>query len=282
MGQYPPDEKARLWRQLTRQAIALAMENHWEEAQSVNLSILEILPNDVDALNRLGKSFTELGQYDEAREAYQQALGIDPNNTIAKKNLTRLAHLKGGAPLAREEQTKAGPNLFIEEMGKTQVTALVNLAPREALAKMAAGDQVHLVPRNRDLVVQNSRGEDLGQVEPRLSLRVLKLMAAGNRYSAAITSLNDEGCKVIIREVYQHPSQAGRPSFPQKGADGFRPYVKEGLVRADMEEEEEAVEEEVYATGWEEEREGVPEGITVVSEDEALAEEEAQAKEEEE
>jgi hypothetical protein len=58
---------------------------------------------------------------------------------------------------------------------------------------------------------------------------------------------------VIIREAYQHPSQIGRLSFPQKDKDGFRSYTRESLFRRRLEEEEPADEGEELA---EEDREG--------------------------
>ena len=73
---------------LTRQAVALAMESRWEEAVEVNRAILDDFPTDLETCNRLGKALSELGQNVEARKAFERALSISPNNPIAKKNLT--------------------------------------------------------------------------------------------------------------------------------------------------------------------------------------------------
>ena len=48
---------------------------------------------------------------------------------------------------------------------------------------------------------------------------------------------------IIIREVYQDPSQAGWLSFPPKGLEGVRPYVSDKVFKLDAE----------YAEGAEEE-----------------------------
>ena len=53
-------------------------------------AIIENFPNDVDAHNRLGKAYMEMGEYAKAKEAYEKALQLDQYNTIAKKNLQRL------------------------------------------------------------------------------------------------------------------------------------------------------------------------------------------------
>ena len=66
----------RLRRQSSKQAIALAMQGRWREAVAVNKSLIESFPSDVDAYNRLGRAYMELGEYSQAREAYQQALEL--------------------------------------------------------------------------------------------------------------------------------------------------------------------------------------------------------------
>src|SRR3989304_2247469 len=82
------------------------------------------------------------GRRGEAREAHQKAREIDPLNSIARKNLSRLATLGDeGAP--RQATQKLSPQMFIEEMGKTGATTL--LKPNmEIAARMTAGDQVDL------------------------------------------------------------------------------------------------------------------------------------------
>ncbi|MDP2673756.1 MAG: tetratricopeptide repeat protein, partial [Dehalococcoidia bacterium] len=216
-------------------AIQLALQGRWDEAANLNKSIIGLFPTDVDAYNRLGKAMTELGRYGEAREAYQKALEIDPLNSIARKNLSRLATL-GEEAAPRQATQKLSPRMFIEEMGKTGVTTL--LKPNmEIAARMTAGDQIDLRRDNGALVVKTTADELIGEVEPRLGQRLIKLMEAGNEYVAAISSLNDTDVKVFIRETFQHPSQLGKLSFPPTVTETFRPYLKERLIRQDALEE---------------------------------------------
>src|SRR5579883_2559373 len=84
-----PEEKIRLKKLWTEQAIKQAQEGQWEEAVITNKNILQLFPNEPEAFNRLGKAYSELGQYAEAREAYSQTLVYSPKNTIARKNLDR-------------------------------------------------------------------------------------------------------------------------------------------------------------------------------------------------
>ena len=77
--------------------------------------------------------------------------------------------------------------------------------------------------------------------------------------------------QVFIREVYQHPSQAGHPSFPVKATERLRPHIKESFLRRKLASEEvetmeeiEYPEEEEYSKG---EEESLPEGFFVLDED---------------
>ncbi|MEX0799903.1 MAG: tetratricopeptide repeat protein [Dehalococcoidia bacterium] len=229
------EDRAKTRRQRADQAIQLALQGRWEEATDLNRSIIGAFPTDVDAYNRLGKAHTELGRYADAKGAYQKALEIDPLNSIASKNLARLANL-GEKAKPRQATQKVAPQMFIEEMGKTGATTLLrpNMA---AAARMTAGDVVELGRENGSLIVQSSQGEFIGEVEPRLGQRLMKLIDAGNRYLAAISALGENEVRVFLRETFQDASQAGKLSFPPQVTEPFRPYVKERLVRKDASDE---------------------------------------------
>jgi hypothetical protein len=207
------------------------MQGRWREAAAVNKTIIENFPNDVGAYNRLGRAYMELGEYALAREAYGKAIELDPYNAIAQKNLHRLSHLERAMASSEGDLRKAEPQYFVEEIGKAGVVNLYNLAPREVLARVVSGDKVYLRASGVDLVMENGCGEYLGQVEPRHGRRLIKLMEGGNRYTAAIVSSAEDRMTVIIREVYQDPSQAGRLSFPSRDLESPRPYVNNRLLR---------------------------------------------------
>jgi tetratricopeptide (TPR) repeat protein len=249
MAQYQIDEKTRLKRHWGEQAISLAMQNRWQDAVSINRKIIELFPNDVDALNRMGRALTELGQYAEARESYSRALEVDRHNMIARRNLDRLSTITETGT-ATKAHAKVDPRIFVAETGKSGVTALVRTAPRDVLAQMTVGDQVYLKPEGRALLVLNASQQTLGQVEPRLSQRLIDLMKGGNNYAAAVVSLDDTQVRVIIRETYQDPSQLGKVAFPSRGPEPtVRPYIKGSVIRyeLDEDEEEENLEEPEYA-----------------------------------
>lgn len=244
---YQPEERARKQRQLTEDAIKFARESRWEEAVAVNRELLESAPRDASTYNRLGKALSEIGSYAEAKQAYSEALALDPTNSIARKNLERLALLGDEVHPTRSAE-RIDPRLFIEETGKTGFTTLVDVAPAEVRARLTAGDQVYLHQDGRALQVRNGAGETIGRVEPRLANRLLKFIEGGNQYAAGITDLDDGTIRIIIRETFQHPSQLGRVSFPpQVGAgtgDTVRPYIKDSILRYGREEEDEESEDD--------------------------------------
>jgi tetratricopeptide (TPR) repeat protein len=293
MMPYPQEEETILRQRLSKKAVDLAVQGRWEEAEAVNRDIIEKFPADVEAYNRLGRALTELRKFAQAKEAYLKALELAPNNAIASKNLARLANLP--EPLVtlgsehhqitpvKERSQRVAPEFFTAEMGKTGVVRLCDIASEEVLAKTGAGVQVYLNVRGQHLVVENEGGEYLGEVEPKQGLRLIKLIEGGNRYAAAILSYRGNEVQVFIREVYQHPSQVGRPSFIVKPVERLRSHIKEGLPRhklvsegGEVIEEIEYPEEEEYL---EEEEESVPEGFSVLDED---GEEKKEKEEEEE
>jgi hypothetical protein len=236
---YKDADNAKLKRQSGRQSIELAIEGKWQEAVDANKDIIENFPNDVNAYNRLGRAYTELGDYTQARAAYEKAIEIDAYNSIAKKNLSRLSRL--GKTGAGHEGHKIEPQQFIEEVGKAGVVNLSHVAPAEVLAKMVAGESVGLKVDGANLVVENDDGEYLGQVGSKTGQRLVKLMDGGNKYTVAVVSASEASVTVIIREVFQDPSQAGKFSFSPRESEGLRPYVSgwlgERIVRRELEEE---------------------------------------------
>jgi len=279
--QQEDEEKARLRQRLSKEAIDLALQGRWEEAEAANKDIVEKFPADAEAYNRLGRALTELGDFDGAKEAYLKALELAPENAIAKKNLARLTSLSESmatlssdsqkASTSKAQARRAALDLFITEMGKAGVVNLHNVASGEVLAKMGFGDQVHLEARRQHLIVASQSGEYLGEVEPRQGLRLIKLMRGGNRYDAAVLNVEEDKLQVIIKEVYQHPSQVGRPSFLVKATEHLRTRIKESLLRRGIiTDESEATPEPGYFEEEEDlgpEEESLPEGFTVVGED---------------
>ena len=249
---------ARLKRDLSRDAVALALKGEWERATEVNRAILDLFADDVEAMNRLGKAYIELARYGDAQEVLGDVARIAPYNNIAKKNLARLDSLES-SPSSSNQRRKAGglPHLFIEESGKSGTTVLRKTASAETIARVAPSDSANLIVENSNLNVYSRDGEYLGQVEPKLGQRLIRLMCGGNEYDAAIVSVNQQGLSVIIRETYRHRSLREVCSFPSKTKAEHRVYLGQKLlshIREDDldedDEDENVIDEEAMDTEW--------------------------------
>jgi tetratricopeptide (TPR) repeat protein len=238
MAIFQGEERARMRRMKAEQAVNLAMQSRWADAAELNEQIIEASPKDVEAHNRLGKALIELGRFDDAREAYNHTLRLDPTNTIAQKNLQRLDKLAEEAGPTDLPTGPVDPSLFIAETGRSTITSLIELPPADALAKMNAGDVLTFEIRDKTVSLQNSAGEVVGKLEPKLRQRLIRLTGMGNQYSAIVTAVDESALRVIIRETHRDPSMGNRPSFPTTG-DAFRGYVRDSLLRYDIDEEEE-------------------------------------------
>jgi hypothetical protein len=230
-------------------AVQLAIAGKWDEAVKLNKFIIENFGADEETQNRLGKALSELGKLKEAKASYEAALKLNPMNSIAKKNAARinaLLHQKEGLKVGG---TRVDLNLFVEEMGKTVITT-VDSAPKDDIcSKVSAGDVAELKIEGDSIAAETSRGVRLGMLEAKLARRLIKFMRGGNRYQAGVTSCDGNTVKLIVRETYQDPHFAGKPSFPmrRKREVEFRPYTKESLLSREVEvfsgdeEEEEAL-----------------------------------------
>jgi len=260
MATFPTEDRLRQKRTKSEQAISLAMKNRWDEAAQINREILDLFPNEVDAFNRLGKALTELGRYAEARDAYAQAVKLDPLNGIASKNLQRLGKLAAEGSAA-PAPSPVDPRLFIEESGKTTVTQLTDVKRTEAAAKLSAGDQMQLVRRGNQVAVCDQAGTDIGRIEPKLEQDLIRLLDLGNQYSVFVTAANEQAVHVIIRETHRSAAMGNRPSFRPTAAQEVRAYTREGAPRYELEEEED--DDDELGDDEEEETEAVPADLEV-------------------
>ena len=107
-------------------------------------------------------------------------------------------------------------------------------------------------------------------------------MTGGNRYAAAVAQANGHQFRVLIREVYQDPSQRGRVSFPGKLGEGalaggyftstrYDEYGEDLLEDEETVDAREDVEEEVF--GGEEEELGLDDIEQDIGEDDEMGEE---------
>ena len=211
---YREEEHVRLLKEQAREAVRLAMSGEWAEAARLNREILEAAPDNVEAMNRLGKALIELGDTEQALVAFRRALAQSPGNPIAVRNAARLLADVDGGVSASCPRPRAGtlkPRMFIADSGKSAEVVL--LASSDA-GDPSPGTPVTLQPNGPTLGVMDPDGNCLGLVPPSLARRLLCLTLGGNRYEGAVSGTSNGAVRVVLREAYQHPSQRSKVSFP--------------------------------------------------------------------
>lgn len=233
------------------EAVQLASDARWEEAVEVNRFIIKSFGADEGTQNRLGKALTELGNLEDAKAAYDASLTLNPMNPVARKNSLKLESLMSAKEALKGGPVKVDLNLFVEEMGKTTTTTL-RAAADDVCSKVAAGDVAEVRVDGDGIEIDTVRGVRVGSLEAKLARRLIKFIQGGNRYQAGVTSCEGSTVRVIVRETYQDPRFAGKPSFPivRKRETEFRPYSRESLVTRDVESfnvDEDEIDEEPVA-----------------------------------
>ena len=266
----------KLKRDLSQEAVNLAVTGERERATEVNRAILELFPTYVEAMNRLAKALIETGSYVDAQDALNQVREIAPYNNIAKKNRARLDQLTANPDLAKSETSKqarkaaSASQTFIEESGKSATTVLRNSNSlrnsnvRKTTVHLSPNDPVVLSREKNTVMVKTLDGQLLGQLEPKMGNRMARLIDGGNKYSAVVVSVNDDGVSIMVRETFKHPSLQNMCSFPSQSAansDGdSRTRVDKRATQSALEEdddeeddyEENIIDEEALEASWSE------------------------------
>ena len=222
---YREEEHVRLLKEQSRTAVRLAMNGEWAEAARLNREILEAAPDNVEAMNRLGKALTELGEFGAALDAFRRALVFSPDNPIAIKNVDRLMAEAESASACRSGNGNGGtlkPRMFIADHGKS---ADVTLLASTGAGNSSPGTPVTLEANGATLGVMDPDGNCLGLVPPNMARRLLCLMSGGNRYEGAVSGTASGAVRVVLREAYQHPSQRSKVSFPAQPKPVEEPLV---------------------------------------------------------
>lgn len=224
---------------LAQQAITCALNLEWNTAKDLNLQILKKDSQDLAALNRLAKAYSELGDNKKAIQTAKKVLSLDQYNKIALRSLEKWQHLgktntKASGPFSATE--------FIEEPGKTKLVTLLHLGDQKIVANLDAGDEVKLVNHGHRIAVEASN-KYIGRLPDDLSLRLKKLIAHGNEYRVIIKSTEKGEIKVFIKEAFRAAKIKDVPSFSPEKID-YIAFTPPGLVHknkvetADMDSEE--------------------------------------------
>jgi len=212
---------------LAQKAVEAALKGNWKEATRLNSLLLKENPKDIDALNRLARAYSELGNPRKAKGFAEKVLKLDPFNSIATKALVRLKGLKGGQAVA---SGPVSPEAFLEEPGKTKTVPLINLGDPKLLAKLDSADEVRLTPHSHRVSVITAEGKHVGRLPDDISARLRNLISKGNVYQVLIKSIEPNEVKVFIRELSRGKLAGDIPSFPAEKID-YITYSSPDIIR---------------------------------------------------
>ena len=205
-----------MFNDLAQEAISHALSGNWKGATEINLQILKSDPENIDALNRLARAYSELGDLKKARDTAQKVLKKDSYNTIAKKALEKWKGLKKGEKYTSQPSSA---QMFLEEPGKTKIISVLHLGSTSVLAKLDAGDEGKLNSHSHRASVTTLDGKYIGRLPDNLSARLRKFIQMGNEYQVFIKSVNKNDVKVFIRESKRAPSLSDVPTFTSERID---------------------------------------------------------------
>jgi len=224
--------------QLQQQAISAALSSNWEEAQRLNLLIIESDPQNIEAINRLGRAYFETGNLKESQGYFEKSLTIDSYNQIAAKFLKRIETFskKGMKLNANHTSIQISSDFFIEEPGKTKMVTLLKVAEPQKLSLLSTGTLANLVIKNRGLAVTDPYGEYLGILPDDLSHRLLRLIKGGNKYQAIVKNIKTNALSILIRETHRAAKFRNQPSFSDNMNATFT-YSSDHIILQDNDED---------------------------------------------
>ena len=208
---------------LSEKAIESALNGNWQEAVDLNLNLLKIDRNNIEALNRLGYAYTKLNMISQAKKTYKKVLDQDKYNPIAKRNIKKL---KTKVTVKSSKQTTSNSSAFprtsfLEEPGKTKTTQLVRLADSSTISQLNIGQTVNLEPRKRTVLVKTQENTYIGSLPDDLSMRLGKLMRVGNKYEVFLRSIEGNAVQIFIIEKKRSKRTKNIPSFPTKATSSY-------------------------------------------------------------
>lgn len=212
---------------LAQKAVSFALAGDWEKALSTNLEILAANSDDVDALNRLARCYSEMGNVTKAVETTQKVLKIDPINSIAQKCILKWKTVRPGE---NHKFCIQSAEAFLEESGKTKMIMLINPGDSSLFANLDSGDEVKLAAFAHKVSVVDSDGKYIGCLPDDLAARLRNFMKKGNKYQVLIKSIDSKDVTVLIREL---ENKTGVATFPPEKMD-YVTFTPPELVHRDI------------------------------------------------
>lgn len=229
---------------LTNQAIQTALQGNWQEAITMNKSLIAENPQDIDALNRLALAYTIVGKIKEAKSIYLKVIHIDPLNPIALRNLKKIKENKFSA--TGSATNSCINNKFLEEPGKTKVVELVNIAQPKIVEALRTGQSLELsIKRLKIFALEGT--QYIGVLPDDIARRLIKFMKNGCKYEAYVKSATQHKVTVFIKEIKKTTKYHDQPSFTSITDSPLVLEKAERAIRGHAEEHEEKEDDEDYS-----------------------------------
>lgn len=180
---------------LAQDAIKSALDCNYSKAIKINLQILKVDGENIDALNRLSRAYYETGKIIKAVKTSKKVIKIDANNNIAKNSLEKY---KSSSPHTNQQKINDA-SAFIEESGKTKLTSLINLGSEKICSSLNAGEEVYLTPYTHKISVVTKNGAYIGKLADDLSARIKQMIIQDHKYSVLIKTAGKKCVKVFIK-----------------------------------------------------------------------------------
>lgn len=202
---------------LSQKAIDLALNCKWNEAVKVNKKILKLNINDIDTLNRLSRSYYEIGDTIKANKTSLKVLKIDPGNNIAIKAIEKYKNSsKNKTNENLSFNQNIDPSVFIEEPGRTKLINLINVGSINTCSCLDSGDEIFIIPHTHKVSLTNSEGKYVGRLPDDLSSKLRRFIKGGNEYKVFVKSVEGKNLKVIVKEVARGLEFKNIQSFPRE------------------------------------------------------------------
>lgn len=205
-------------------AIHAALIKNWIEAVRLNKLILSEDETNIDALNRLGFAYLNIGKGKEAKQTFTRVLKLDPYNRIATNNLKKVHTVKQHHCPHAKATTPLSPLLFLEEPGKTKCVDCVNVASQQVLATLTAGEELIFKFKKHSIDVRTLQGTYIGALPDDIAFRLIKYTSGGNEYVVHIKRITKACVSLFIREVKRGKRYEHQSSFA--GSTSYIPYTK--------------------------------------------------------
>lgn len=196
------------------EAIKAMLLGNWQNATSLNKTLLKENPNDIDTLNRLAYAFTVLGKLKDAKSTYNRVLKLDTLNQIALRNIKRLSEVGFRKALKNKSNNyKTLNHAFLEETGKTKIITLINLAQPKVITMLSAGQSLLICIKRSKIFIQDQNKQYIGVLPDDIGKRLIKLMKGGNEYDSYVKFANSHNVTIFIKEAKRASRYKDFPSF---------------------------------------------------------------------